>query len=101
MPTTSISISEAKQRLGEIADRAIEGEHILGSAKMGPNRSGPGAHIATASFMVAGDARGRGVQSRRNRDGGCGRAQAFVSQAPKRAHKNRWKWQVQNARHGK
>ena len=29
MPTTTVSISEAKQRLGEIADRAIEGEHIL------------------------------------------------------------------------
>jgi hypothetical protein len=29
MATTTISISEAKQRLGEIADRAIEGEHIL------------------------------------------------------------------------
>jgi len=40
---------------------AVEGERILGSAKMGSNRPGPGAHIATASFMVAGDARGRGV----------------------------------------
>ena len=28
MPTT-VSISEAKQRLGEIADRAIEGEQIV------------------------------------------------------------------------
>jgi prevent-host-death family protein len=28
MPT-AISISEAKQRLGEIADRAIEGEHVV------------------------------------------------------------------------
>ena len=27
MPT--VSISEAKQRLGEIADRAIEGEHVV------------------------------------------------------------------------
>lgn len=34
---------------------------LLGSAKMGPNRPGPGAHIGTASFMVAPDARGRGV----------------------------------------
>ncbi|HJR22268.1 MAG TPA: GNAT family N-acetyltransferase [Dongiaceae bacterium] len=40
---------------------AAEGEHLLGSAKMGPNRPGPGSHVATASFMVAGDARGRGV----------------------------------------
>jgi L-amino acid N-acyltransferase YncA len=39
----------------------IEGERILGSAKMGPNRPGPGSHVATASFMVAAEARGRGV----------------------------------------
>jgi hypothetical protein len=29
MRPTTISISEAKQRLGEMADRAIEGEHIV------------------------------------------------------------------------
>lgn len=40
---------------------AVDGDSILGTAKMGPNRPGPGSHIATASFMVAGDARGRGV----------------------------------------
>ena len=34
---------------------------ILGSAKMGPNRPGAGAHVGTASFMVAPEARGRGV----------------------------------------
>lgn len=34
---------------------------IRGTAKTGPNRPGPGAHIATASFMVARDARGLGV----------------------------------------
>jgi L-amino acid N-acyltransferase YncA len=34
---------------------------ILGSAKMGPNRPGNGAHVGTASFMVAPEARGRGV----------------------------------------
>lgn len=34
---------------------------LLGSAKMGPNRPGRGAHVATASFMVAPVARGRGV----------------------------------------
>jgi ribosomal protein S18 acetylase RimI-like enzyme len=34
---------------------------ICGTAKSGPNRPGPGAHIATASFMVARAARGRGV----------------------------------------
>ena len=37
------------------------GPTILGSAKMGPNRPGHGDHIGTASFMVAPEARGRGV----------------------------------------
>jgi GNAT superfamily N-acetyltransferase len=40
---------------------AVEGERVLGTAKMGPNRTGPGSHVSTASFMVASDARGRGV----------------------------------------
>jgi L-amino acid N-acyltransferase YncA len=40
---------------------ACEGARVLGTAKMGPNRPGPGAHVATASFMVAAAARGRGV----------------------------------------
>jgi L-amino acid N-acyltransferase YncA len=40
---------------------AIENDRVLGSAKMGPNRPGPGSHVATASFMVAAEARGRGV----------------------------------------
>ena len=40
---------------------ASEGERVLGTAHMGPNRPGRGSHVATASFMVAGDARGRGV----------------------------------------
>ncbi len=31
---------------------AVEGDVVLGSAKMGPNRPGRGAHVATASFMV-------------------------------------------------
>jgi L-amino acid N-acyltransferase YncA len=34
---------------------------ILGSATMGPNRPGRGAHIATASFMVSPAAQGMGV----------------------------------------
>jgi len=40
---------------------ACDGSRILGSAKMGPNRPGPGSHVATASFMVDQDARGHGV----------------------------------------
>ncbi len=34
---------------------------VLGSAKTGPNRPSRGSHVATASFMVAEAARGRGV----------------------------------------
>jgi GNAT superfamily N-acetyltransferase len=38
-----------------------DSSRIIGTAKMGPNRPGPGSHVATASFMVAPDARGLGV----------------------------------------
>lgn len=34
---------------------------VLGTAKMSRNQRGPGSHVATASVMVAPDARGRGV----------------------------------------
>jgi len=40
---------------------AVEGDDILGSAKMGPNRPGRGAHVATGSFMVDPSRHGRGV----------------------------------------
>lgn len=40
--------------------RSADGR-FLGSAKMGPNRPARGAHIGTASFMVADAARGLGV----------------------------------------
>nr|WP_256500094.1 GNAT family N-acetyltransferase [Limimaricola litoreus] len=47
-PTTRVSVAE------------IEGR-ILGTGHMGPNRPGPGAHVANASYMVAPEAQGRGV----------------------------------------
>ncbi len=40
---------------------AVDGDQVLGSAKMGPNRPGRGAHVATASFMVDPACQGRGV----------------------------------------
>lgn len=40
---------------------ALDGGSVLGSAKMGPNRPGRGAHVATASFMVDERHQGRGV----------------------------------------
>jgi GNAT superfamily N-acetyltransferase len=47
---------------------AVAEERVLGTAKMGPNRDGPGAHVSTASFMVAAGARGRGVGAALCRD---------------------------------
>ena len=38
-----------------------EDGRVLGTAKTGPNQMGPGAHVATASFMTAPEARGQGV----------------------------------------
>ena len=40
---------------------AVDGGRLLGSAPMASNRPGPGSHVATASFMVAREARGQGV----------------------------------------
>ncbi|MFD0559948.1 L-amino acid N-acyltransferase YncA [Stackebrandtia endophytica] len=40
---------------------AVDGDTVVGSAKMGPNRPGRGAHIATASFLVDPAHRGRGI----------------------------------------
>lgn len=40
---------------------AHDGDRVLGSAKAGPNRPGRGSHVATASFMVDPEQRGRGV----------------------------------------
>ena len=40
---------------------AIDDDRVVGSAKMGPNRPGRGAHVATASFMVDPGHHGRGV----------------------------------------
>ena len=40
---------------------ACDESQILGTAKIGQNRPGPGSHVATASFMVAKQARGAGV----------------------------------------
>jgi GNAT superfamily N-acetyltransferase len=40
---------------------AVKGGTVVGSAKMGPNRPGRGAHVATASFMVDPAQQGRGI----------------------------------------
>lgn len=46
---------------GHVVVVEAEGATVVGSAKMGPNRPGRGAHIATASFMVDPSYHGRGV----------------------------------------
>ncbi len=40
---------------------AVEDGRVLGAAKIIPNQQGKGAHVANGSFMVAPQARGRGV----------------------------------------
>jgi len=40
---------------------AVDGAEVSGTANMYANRAGPGAHVASASFMVASAARGRGM----------------------------------------
>ena len=40
---------------------AVEGDHVLGSARVTPNQRGGGAHVANGSFMVGAAARGLGV----------------------------------------
>jgi L-amino acid N-acyltransferase YncA len=40
---------------------AVEGDTVLGTAKLGPNHMGPAAHIANASFMVDPAHGGKGV----------------------------------------
>jgi len=40
---------------------AVDGRTVVGSAKMGPNRLGRGAHVSTASFMIDPAAQGRGL----------------------------------------
>jgi ribosomal protein S18 acetylase RimI-like enzyme len=39
----------------------VDGDTVIGTAKMGPNHRGPAAHIASASFMVDPAHGGRGV----------------------------------------
>jgi L-amino acid N-acyltransferase YncA len=40
---------------------AVDGDVVLGTATMGPNRPGRGSHVATASFMVNPHQQNRGV----------------------------------------
>lgn len=61
----AMTVSDARQIWVEVPPGltvvAMAGDRVLGTAKMGTNRPGPGSHVSTASFLVAADARGRGV----------------------------------------
>lgn len=46
---------------GQVVVAVDPTDRIVGSAKMGPNRPGRGAHVATASFMVDPSAQARGI----------------------------------------
>lgn len=60
-------ITEAQARAAWVLDApwvvrlAVEGDRVVGVAKLGPNLPGQGAHVANASFVVAPGAGGRGV----------------------------------------
>ena len=45
---------------------AVDDGEVLGTARMGPNRDGPGSHVGTASFMVG----AAGPRPRRGADAG-------------------------------
>ena len=64
--TYAMEVPESEQETRELWTGqhnvvAVDGDTVLGSAKMGPNRPAQGAHVGTASFMVAAAARGRGI----------------------------------------
>jgi len=46
---------------GQLVVVSVDGDAVLGSAKLGPNRPAQGAHVGTASFIVSPAARGRGI----------------------------------------
>lgn len=63
--TDTLTTDEAKALwiagpLGETVVALVD-DAILGTATFGPNRPGRGAHVSTASFMVAKEARGQGI----------------------------------------
>lgn len=62
--TMSVPADEAETRELWVAPHvvvAVAGGRVLGTAKAGANREAQGSHVGTASFMVGGAARGRGV----------------------------------------
>ena len=61
MPSDIAEPEARKFWAGDHLVTARQGGTLLGSAKMGANRPAQGAHVGTASFMVAPEARGRGV----------------------------------------
>ncbi len=46
---------------GRTVVAVADDQTLVGTAKMNPNQGGPGAHVASASFMVAAKQAGKGV----------------------------------------
>jgi GNAT superfamily N-acetyltransferase len=60
LDATEASVLWMEQPPGETIVAVID-DVVVGTAKMGPNRPGRGSHVATASFMVDPNHRGKGV----------------------------------------
>ena len=62
-PTMRVYVAEATgSASGDSgADGGASAAVVVGTAQLHANRAGGGSHVANASFMVAGDAAGRGV----------------------------------------
>jgi GNAT superfamily N-acetyltransferase len=60
MPEAVARAMWVEQPPGRTVVAVVDGQ-VVGTAKMGANRPGPGSHVSTASFMVAAAARGQGV----------------------------------------
>lgn len=60
MPEAVARAMWVEQPPGQTVVAVVDGQ-VVGTAKMGANRPGPGSHVSTASFMVAAAARGQGV----------------------------------------
>ncbi len=56
-----VAVEEGADGVGAAATGTGMADVVLGSAHYGPNRPARGGHVATASFMVAPEAAGRGV----------------------------------------
>jgi GNAT superfamily N-acetyltransferase len=60
-PAMTEDEARAMWMVGPPGRTTVAGDAIVGTANMYANRAGPGAHVASASFMVAASGRGHGI----------------------------------------